>query len=553
LSRIRPAFAFLSVLALSLPASAQLVGRVWTHPQLGFKLTIPEGYREVPLKVDEKWIVAKFLSDKVLLSKDREYNHEHRALMRVIAFTEKAKKEAGVEVEEGKDNETFIGIGAVPYQGYKDYVKRHRRGFFFAKENPGKVLTEACLNCEVDINKDEPKLYLYSVVFRRPTYELAVEFEVLSDRKDQVEKQCRDALESVRFIAAEAATSESGKVNKSGGRMWTLFRSAWRKRPLAERIEVRRTTEQERIKAVRAITPADWKVSDSKNFLVLSHTDERFTERMTEGAELFRAWCEQEFGSLSDDYVRRGIVRLCRDFDEAKVYHFDNSGSTGWSLLDDDHEVVTYRDGYHGTSGQDVAYLFGDILQAFLQEKDSYVVAYTPTWLTWALDTYVSNALVKDKKLVFRVDEYARDGARDMLREGKLPKFREIVEMDEETFIKRLRGDGRIDYAATQALRYILGPGQKDKVFKDFLKRYFRAAAAAAEKHDADWVGDTTPRKEATTEEEEEKQAKERSSKGKDRRIQLQKEVNTLMFEKVTDKDWERLEREYEAFVKAGK
>lgn len=551
MSWLRPALAFWSVLILSLPASAQLQGRVWTHPQLGFKLTIPEGYREVPLKVDEKWILAKFLSDKVLLSKDRQYNWEHRALLRVIAFTEKAKKESGVEVEEGKDNETFIGIGAVPYQGYKDYVKRHRRGFFFAKENPGKVLTEACLHCEVDVNKDEPKVWLYSVVFRKPEFELAVEFEVLSDRKEQVEKQCRDALESVRFIAAEAGPSESGKVKKSAGRLWTLFRSVWRKRPLAERIEVRRTTELDRIKAVRAVTPADWKVSDSRNFVVLSHTDDRFAERMTEGAELFRAWCEQEFGALSDDYVRRGIVRLCRDWDEAKVYRFDNSGSTGWSLFDDDHEVVTYRDGYHGTSGQDVAHLFPGILQSFLQEKDAYVVAYTPTWMTWSLDTYVRNALVKDRKLVFRVDEYARDKARDMQREGKLPKFRDIVEMDEETFFKSLRGG--IDDAAIQALRYILGPGQKDKFFKDFLKRYFRTAAAAAEKHDAEWVGDTTPMKEATTEEEEEKQAKERRSKGKDRRIQLQKEVNNLMFEKVTDKEWERLEREYEAFVKSGK
>src|SRR5262249_52815015 len=141
----------------------------------------------------------------------------------VIAFTEKSKKASNVEVEENeKDKETFIGIGAVPYQGYRDYVKRNRNGFFFSKEAAGKIGNEDCLNCEVDVHKAEPKLHLYCSVFRRPTFELAVEFEVLEDRKDQSERACRDTLDSVRFTAgADAKSPSTGPTPKSSGRLWT--------------------------------------------------------------------------------------------------------------------------------------------------------------------------------------------------------------------------------------------------------------------------------------------------------------------------------------------
>jgi hypothetical protein len=540
---------FPTVLALHCPA--QLKGRVWTHDGLGVRLTIPEGYTLVPLQVDEKWIVAKFLCDKTYISKSRDYNWEHRPLLRVIAFTEEAKKSGGVEVEEEGDT-TFIGIGAVPYQGYRDYVKRHRSGFFFSREEDAEVAGEKCLMCEVQVHKSDPKLRLLSTVFRRQKLELAVEFEVLEDRVDKLENSCRDTLASVRFLepAGAVATAAAGDQHLTS-RLWTGFRTEWRKRAAKDRFELRIAIEKARHDKVRATTPADWKLSDSKKFLVVSHADTRFTERMTEGAELFRAWCEQEFDDLSDDYVRRGVLRLCRDFDEYKAYHFDSSGTTGWSLFGDDHEVGTYRDGYHGTSGTDVALLFPGILRSYLQEKDPFIVSYTPTWLTWALDDYVSAAIVKSRKLEFRVDDYVRDDSRDLLREGKLPKLREILEMDEDAFIARLKTEYRVGYATTQALRYVLGPGQKEKVFKDFVKSYFRAAAAAAERHEDDWKQAET--RVAETEEEEEQQAKERASRSKERRKQLQKEINDALFGKIDARQWERLEKGYEAFVKAGK
>lgn len=539
--------------ALAGPTAAQeLKGHTWTYDKIGMQMTVPDGFAVIPLQTDEQWIVAKFLSDKTYLSKDKDWNAEHKPLLRVIVFTAEAVKDSGVEVHEGENGSKFVGVGAVPYQGYRDYVKRNRTGFFFSKEDQDKVAGQECLMCEIDVHKDTPKLHLYTVVFHRPKFEVAVELEVLEDRKDQLEKIARKALESVRLTDPETVVSAptTGAGKRTSVRLWTAFRGEWKKRPIAERTDIRKKMETEHHEAVRKRTPDDWKVSESEHFLVVSHCDERFTKRMVDGAEVFYDWCKQEFGKLGEDYVRRPVLRLCKDFDEYKAYHFDSSGTTGWSAPGDDFEIGTYWDDYNGSSGRDISMLLDRILIHFLTETDSAIVEYTPFWLTYALDDYVSAARIKGKKVDFGLDDYVRDESRDMQREGKLPKLRDILEMDADKYIDMRKTDRRAGYATTQALRFVLGPGARDKQLKDFLQRYFKASIAAAEKHDKDWTGVS---KSAETEEEEERQMKERSSRNKERRKQVQKEINDAVFVGCGDKDWEKFEKGYDAFVRAGK
>lgn len=553
---IRHALPTLLVIALcsfvtTLP-SQELKGRSWTHAKLGVKLTIPEGYATVPLQIDEQWIAAKFLSEKTYLSKDKDWNREHRPLMRIIAFTEKAKKGSAAEVHESKDGSTFIGIGAVPYQGYRDYVKRHRKGFFFSKEDETKVAGLDCLMCEVDVHRSTPKLHLYSVVVRRPTFEIAVEFEILEDRKDKLEKYCLRALNSIRFSAPVVeASAPKTAGRRTSTKLWTAFRGEWRKLPYLERKEIRLEMERSHHEAVKKKTPESWTVSESKHFLVVSHTSKKFTKQMVNGAELFYEWCDKRFGKLGDDYVRRPVIRLCKDYDEYSAFHFGSSNSTGWSFVGSDRELGTYYDNYNGSSGRDVNRLFGGILRHFLQERDPYIISYTPYWLTWALDAYVGEAYVKGRKLDFRVDGWARDDARDMHREGKLPKLQELLTADETGYAALRKKDRRTNDAASQALRYVLGPGKKDKAFKDFLIRYFQAAIAVGEKHDDSWKG--IKMSDAQTEEEEEKLAKEAAKRRKERAKDLQGEINKNVLGGISAKAWAKHEKAFGKFVKKGK
>lgn len=545
-----------TMLTLASGVTAQtLKGRKWTHEQYGVQMMIPKGYATVPLQVDEKWISAKFLSDKSYISKSKEFSQEHRALMRIVIFSESAKKKSGTEVHETEDGKTLIGIGSVPYQGYRDYVKRHRKGFFFSREDETKIAGEDALFCEVQVHRSEPKLHLYSMVVRRPTFEIAVEFEVLEDRLDKVKKQCIDSLRSLRFSApaVEASapiTGGGGKTKRTSTKLWSAFRDEWRKRPKKERDEIRKDMEKRHHEATRGTTPEDWSISESKHFMIVSHASPKFTKQMTEGAELFYKWCEKEFGSLGDDYVRRPVLRLCKDYDEYKAFHFDSSNETGWSFTGGDREIGTYYDNYNGSSGRDVSVLFSGILQHFLQERDSYIISYTPYWLTWSLNDYVSECYVKGRKLDFRVGDMVRDEARALHRDGKLPKLQELMSMSESQFNAMLKKDMRNRYAVSQALRYVIGPGAKDKSFKKFLKRYFEAAITVAENNKD---GRFTMRRSAQTEEEEEEQAKEYSRKSKERAKKLQKEINELMLGDIKDKTWQKHETAFGKFVKKGK
>lgn len=545
----------IAALCIADGAQAQtLKGRKWSHEKHGIKMTIPDGYDVVPLQIDEQWIVAKFLSEKSYISKSKEYNHEHKPLMRVIVFTEKAKKGTGTEVHESEDGKTkFVGIGAVPYQGYRDYVKRHRKGFFFSKEEDDKIGGEEALMCEIQVHKSEPKLHIYSVVFRRPTFEMAVEFECLEDRKDRVEKHIMRTLNSIRFeepaAGATAVITGNKKARRTSTRLWTAFRNEWRKRPHEERHQIRKEMEEDHHAKVRKLTPDDWTVSESRHFLVVSHAGDKFTDQMTTGAEMFWEWCEDEFGKLGEDYVRRPVLRLCKDADEYAAFHFDSSNNTGWSLVGAEREIGTYYDNYNGSSGRDVSLLFPGILVHFLQEKDPYIVSYTPYWLTWALNDYVSECYVKGRKLDFRVGDYTRDEARDMVREDKLPELKELLARSESEFTKAMNADRRNAYATSQALRYVLKQ-KRDKSFKDFINRYFEAAIAVGEKH-GDKGGRTF--KAAETEEEEERREKEYADASKARAKKLQEEINKLMLSEIPDKSWKKHEKAFAKFVKKGK
>ena len=552
-----PSLLAATILTLVNCASAQeLDGRKWSHEKYGVTLTIPKGYETVPLQVDEKWISAKFLSDKSYISKSKEFSAEHRALMRIVIFAESAKKKSGTEVHETEDGTTLIGIGSVPYQGYRDYVKRHRKGFFFSREDDTKIAGQEAQFCEVQVHKGDPKLHLYTMIVRRPTFEIAVEFEVLEDRLDKVKRECMKSLNSMRFTApaveasAPITGSGGGKTRKTSTKLWSAFRKEWRKRPKKERDEIRKDMEIQHHEAIKKTTPEDWSVTESKHFMIVSHASPKFTKQMTEGAELFYKWCEKEFGSLGDDYVRRPVLRLCKDVDEYKAFHFDSSNETGWSFTGGDREIGTYYDNYNGSSGRDVSVLFSGILQHFLQERDSYIISYTPYWLTWSLNDYVTECYVKGRKLDFRVDDVVRDEARALHRDGGLPKLQELMSMSESEFNNLMKKERRNRYAVSQALRYVIGPGAKDKSFKSFLKRYFESAIAVAEKNDD---GRFTMRKSATTEEEEEEQAKEYSRQSKERAKKLQKEINELMLGDIKEKTWAKHEAAFGKFVKKGK
>ncbi|MHC5064384.1 MAG: hypothetical protein ACYTG5_10470 [Planctomycetota bacterium] len=531
-------------------AYAQFKGGVFNDPELGLKLRVPKGWTQIPLKENEQWVAAKFLSDKSYLSKDKDWNREHKPFMQMIVFSDKAKKQKLADVEENEEGVRIRWRG-VPYQGYQDYLKRNMSGFFISKEEQTEIAGIKCTVFEVNLHNSTPKFRLMTWVFHGESVDVAVEFESLEDRVDKLATIARRSAGSFRFVEPTSETiSNASSDNEGGAILWATNFTAWNKKSAKEREQIRKAHEDRRFDKVTENTPKTWDVNRSKSFLVVSHADKRFTQRNTQAAEAFRTWCDKHLGKLSDDYVRHQVLRICKDGDEYLAYQWRDSGATySYSLLSEDYEIVTFWDSFNGTSGGDVGFMFSTILDGYIQDKDRRVYVYTPLWVKVGLNRYVSSGKLKGKKLEFPQSDGERQGLRTAIQNDKMRSFRDLISMPESSLLQIAQSDRTIVSQVSAALRFVIEEGRRHKPLKDFLLEYMSEVSTIVGEKSKDWSQELlAANKEAQTEEEEEAQRKNRGQTGAKQRAELQAALTERMCN-FSDKEWSRMNKAFAKFV----
>lgn len=552
---IHPALPAVLVSALVAGLPAQVSHGVYRNDLLGFTIKVPAKWDQIPLKVDEHWIAAKFLSNKAYPTKGSGWAFDHKPFMKIVVFTEDAKKIKVPKAEALESGSIFISTGAVPYQSYQDYLKRNMSGFFFNEEEEQTVAGIPCMQYEVKLHKSEYiKTRLITWVFKRDDMDVAVEFEVLEDRYDKLARLCRNSLKTFRFVEPEQPVLVDTSLVKDVGKklsseLWTKFRDEWRELPVTERHQRRKTIETNRMEEVKARSTAGWDISRSEHFLVVSSTDSKYAKQVTQAAEAFRSWCNDQFGDLSDEYVRHGVLRICKNFDEYGAYSFKGSRETSAFSWDDDREVVTYQDTYHGTSGRDMGIVFSQILGSYINDKDPLLYRYLPAWLDWGLRRYVANAHAKGRKIEFKASDWEREEIRESVRADKIYDLKTLMTLDDDRYWKMYKQDTNLDSQLAQLVRYLMGPGNRQKLTKNFLTRYMEAVIEVGEelrKAEKKGSGATA---EAETEQEEEAQAKARQKRWKEERGVIFEKLNSKMCD-WNDKQWSSLQKSYERFIK---
>lgn len=527
------------------PVLAQKAG-IHQDTKRGFALKIPEKWTTVPVQIDEKWIVAKFLCNRSYETKSRDFTDygEHKPVLQVIEFSDEARK---LRVNEEQRGDTTYISKNVPYRDYKDYLKRNlSEGFYVDKEVAGTEAGVACTKFSVKIEKGaQMKRRLTTWVFRAEGGEFAVECEVLEDHYEKLEPMVLAALKSFKLIPRTTAATEAAVTGGKGGdAMWTKDREQWRKLTKEDRQGRRKRIEEDRMGKMQKELPAGWTAKRTKHYLVLSHADQKFTTRLVEAAEAYRTWLESSFDGVSDEYVMQGIIRVCADSDEAQAYV---KGSNNYDSFNaDDREVVTYQDKGEGNAGTDWGRLFSGMMDQYLYDKDSLLYTNLPTWLHSALYAYVSAAKMRGGKLVLEADDYENDEIRDAGRTDAFLGLKEIMGTKAE---EREAGKAppRSFWAqATRWLRFIVGPGQKKPELKDFLVRYMQSTITAAAALEADRMSGV--RGAANTEEEEEQRAKENKDFWKRRRIEVMARITTELG--WSDSSWLSLEKDFHEFMK---
>lgn len=509
--------------------------------RLGFKFKPPKEWTAVPLKVDENWQVAKYLSPREYIYNDPQgWTWEHRPQLVTIAFPA-AVIEKEVEVDKKDDKTTRITI-LNPYKNYEDYLARTYSGggYYVAEEEQGEIEGVAVRKLEIKVEKltyNGPKR-LMTWIFDTPEIDFAVQIEMLETAYPKLKKELETTLKSFRVLprAKDAAAEVSAK---------DLELSPWAWSDLSVFDRRLRRQDQERFLHERAQKnlPEGWTAKKLGRFLVLNRSDDRCAQRMVERGEALIGWLEAQFPFVGpDEYVRAPILRICKDWEEQNAVSSGTGWSTWWL------EIVTHDDKGGAASWQG-QYFNWRVFELWFQERDRDVFFAFPPWLSQGLRDTAEDSVVSKGKVEFRTDSWERDQLRTRSRAGALSKPRDLMRLSSTAFWEKR--DWGMSYEAEALVRFLLSPAaQRNARTKDVLPSYIQRLKSVVEEIKAEEKGaqdaapvdaDAKPK----TEEEEAARFKAEATRWKDREQRVVDQAFERTFRDWSDKDWADFEKAY--------
>jgi len=516
---------------------------VHEDPTIGFKVKVPDKWTMVPVDIDEKWIVGKYLCNRDYAAKTAYVMIKPE--MRIFHFTpEKAKVTEKVETRGDTTYTSRVATFRNYLEWYKEFMKGGR-GFHVESEKEDKMGDVLVTKLEIltDQGADGALRYL-CWVFKRPDGStVAIDFNQLDDYYKNVAGDFEKCLRSFRFFEPTAAAG--GEGDELENPIWTRDRSKWRELPKSERWKIRQTMDTKRRAKVLSHIPEGWTTQESrsKRFTALTHADKKYTSYILDTADATWEWLDKKFADLSDEYVMVGTIRICESVDEAASY---GAKSNDWnSYSADDREIVTWKDRDSGTSGGGWnRLLMTSLLTSYLRDKDYYAIVYAPVWLIVGSSFYLSTADLDGRRLNFKSDNIEKVYVREAEREGSLRTFNELITTASDDWPKERQAVIRYLFQLSAMVRFLESrEASRFKFLDKFIPRYVAAVVKAGEQ----WEKAHPGRTQAKTEAEEEARAKDRSKENREREKFVIDTVNKEVAN-FSQKEWQQLEAAWKAW-----
>ncbi len=509
--------------------------------RLGFKFKPPKDWTAVPLKVDESWQVAKYLSPREHIYNDPQgWTWSHKPQLIVIAFPA-AVVEKDIEVERKDEKTTEIRI-LNPYKNYEDYLARTYLGggYYIAADEQGEIDGVAVRKLEIKVEKlsyNGPKRVM-TWIFDTAEIDFAVQIEVLESAHAKLKKELEASLKSFRITPRAANASAP-----SGGSDMDLSPSAWSDLPVFERRMRRQDQERALHHRAQQNLPEGWTAKKHGRFLVLNRSDDRCAQRMVERGEALIGWLDAQFPFVGpQEYMRAPILRICKDWEEQNAVSSGTGWSTWWL------EIVTYDDKGGATSWQG-QYFNWRVFELWFQEHDRDLFDAFPPWLSQGLRDTAEDAVVSKGKVEFRRDSWERDQLRTRARSGALSSPRDLMRLSSSSFWEKQ--DWGMQRETEALVRFLLSPAaQRNARTKEVLPGYIANLKAVVDeikaeaKAKTDGAEPSTPDK-PKTEEEEAARFKAQRSAWKDREQRVVDQTFERTFRDWSDKDWADFEKAY--------
>lgn len=520
---------------------------------LGFSLNVPQGWRGIPIAAEEEYIVAKWQSEREYV--DKKEGWSHRPELKVVLFDPKAKKTA--EVKDEGEGITRIAVKN-PYRTFKDWVKSDTSGGrYISKEEEITVNGVPTTWYEVAYEKLTVPRHGIAFVYHAADIDYCATAEVLQDQWQKLSPSLISTLKTFKIFPRKGAVKRETTGDSDYGRI-SVGEDLRRLTP-EQRLERKKAAVERALKLATDRLTAGWSVKRSKNYIAITHADDKFTTMVLDQAEGIRSWADSTLPYFGTGLPGPAILRICKDSDEERSFT-DLSARSGWV-----QEITLSRNDSIWGLGN----VAGEIFDQWRRDKNPRLAYSLPPWLSNGIRDWVTSSYVKGGKLEFKPDGDLIVSLKLAAKEGKLISPKDMVQMSSDDLFKRdesdtggggppglppgLRGFGSRTSAYQQAsgfVRYLLaGPGKSAARTKDLLERYVTALDAFVKNQDeSPTVVESTPA--PKTEEEEEEQFKNKKSYWKDHEKDLLKGVFEEVFREWTDADWTALDKSYRTFAK---
>jgi len=516
--------------------------------RFGYKIKPPKKWTNIPVKVDEGWLIAKFLSDRSYFYTEKGgWTHDHKPEVMIIAFVDEVVKKKGPDVEK-PDEKTTIYTFRNRYKNYQDYLGKTYSGggYYISAEKEREIggVTVTCYEIKVEkLVRDGPKRII-TWVYHVKGLDIAVQIEVLENHYKKLKSTVDRTLKSFKEIPRVGDLP--GEQASSGGLIVWTSTSAMDELTVEERTEKKKKQcEQQHEMAIKAL-PASWTHAKEKNFLILTNSDPKYGKRLAGQASAVLKWLDKNFGYIGpDEYVREPILRVCKTRDEE--YSYSRGGGSGWGGTS--LEFVTNKeDG--GATSYEFEWINRRIASHWFQDHDRELFWAMPEWMQHGLEELLSHTSSKGSKLRFYEDEWSRDDMRQAVREDRVISPKNLMTMSRTELYNREGGSFWSALEQSESFVYFLiaGDGAKNKKYREIIPNYIRTLKIVLaemdkrpETGDGESEGSSTPK----TEEEEEKLFRERRKNLRDKEKELIEDVFFRIFRSWDDKDWDKLERDY--------
>ena len=519
------------------------------NERFGFSFRAPKSWASVAMKTDEGWLASKHLSNKEYFGTDKTtgYTYSHVPEMLCIAFVHANQERKKVVEEESEDGVTTKTTTiSNPYKDYEDFLERTYAGggWYVDSKEKGKHGKIEVTRYSVKVEKlarSGPKRII-TWIYHAPDIDFVLQTEVLEGEYKKLRSTIEKSLKSFKLIERSGELLPTGASTPGGIRITRReLTEGTPKERRSKRVESQKIKHEKAIKALPKV-------------LVLDHDQDKWAKKLGDHADLLIEWMNKELSYFGEgEYMRAPILRVCNDSEEEGAFtRGTRTGTTGsYTYVAPGSEIVTHKPDT-GWIGGEVDWVNGKLLEQWLLDRNEDAARAMPEWLRIGIVIHVRGARRDGRKLEFRVNEYAREGARLAVSQGRATAPRTIMSQTREEFSSGAGGAGTFSKSAeaAQLVRFLLSKeGARCKQAKKLLETYVTTLTEVVDEIKEKDKGSVNVGDAPKTEEEEDARGKERAERWRQGEQDMVREVFERTFADWSEKDWESFTKAYFKFI----